>query len=98
VAWSFKEGLALVRDDNFKFGFIDKTGKLVIPCKWNTAFDFSEGLAKVEDHGKFGFIDKTGRLVLPCKWELAGSFHEGLVDVRDDNLKFVTKCKTLSHN
>ena len=63
------DGLIRVQDDNFKFGFIDKTGKVVIPCKWEEAKDFSEGLAPVQyDNGKWGFIDKYGLLTIPCKW------------------------------
>ena len=34
---SFHEGLACVKDANGKWGYIDKTGKLVIPCKWEYA-------------------------------------------------------------
>ena len=28
------DGLIRVQDDNMKFGFIDKTGMVVISCKW----------------------------------------------------------------
>ena len=48
-----------------KWGYIDKTGREVIPCKYDDASSFSEGLAKVKKSGKYGFIDKTGREVVP---------------------------------
>ena len=48
-----------------KYGYIDKTGREVIPCKYDDANVFSEGLAKVKKSGKRGFIDKTGREVVP---------------------------------
>ena len=47
-----------------KWGFINKTGKLVIPCQWKDAFPFFEGLAEVKDaNGKWHKIDKTGKVV-----------------------------------
>ena len=92
----FFSGLARVQDDNTdKYGFIDKTGKVVIPCKWKDAWDFHEGLAPVKDaNGKWGYIDKTGKLVIPCQWEDAGYFHEGRADVQDANGNWVEIDKT----
>ena len=43
--WNYYEGLANVKDANGKWGFIDKTGQVVIPCEWKGAGTFSEGLA-----------------------------------------------------
>jgi hypothetical protein len=53
-------------------GFIDPTGKLVIPSKFDAPLEFSEGLAFAstwrpwDDPGptKAGFIDKQGRFVI----------------------------------
>jgi hypothetical protein len=80
--------LAAVGNDISKWGFIDKTGKAVIPCQWEFAEQFSEGLAAVKDnsgkwYGKWGFIDKTGKVVIPCQWWNAKSFSEGLAAVQD---------------
>lgn len=58
-ACSFSEGLAVVRFDNGKCGYIDKSGNEVIPCKWKYADCFSEGFALVQDdNGKYGYIVK----------------------------------------
>ena len=77
------------RDDSGKYGFIDKTGKVVIPCQWEDVDNFSEGLAYVKDYnGKWGFIDRTGKVVIPCQWKAAGSFSEGLAIVKGDNGKY----------
>ena len=60
----FSEGLAWVRDANGKHGYIDKKGKVVIPCQWNVAGPFSKGLTEVKDaNGKWHQIDKTGKIV-----------------------------------
>lgn len=45
-AKTFSEGLAAVKKDG-KWGYIDKTGKTVIPFSYDYAFSFSEGLAVV---------------------------------------------------
>lgn len=83
-----EEDLALAIS-NGKFGFKNKTGKVVIPCTWNGAWGFQEGLARVKDsNGKWGFIDKTGKVIIPCTWFLAGNFSEGLAWVRDSNLDY----------
>ena len=43
---AFHDGLAKIEVDN-KTGFIDKTGKVVIPAEFTYAYPFSEGLAAV---------------------------------------------------
>jgi len=41
-------------EQNGKWGFIDKTGKIVIEPKFDIAWDFSEGLADEEIEDKYG--------------------------------------------
>ncbi len=77
----FFDGLAWVRL-NGKWGYIDQTGKEVIPCKYEACGDFHKGLAWVELNGKCGYIDKTGKEVIPCKYGVCGDFHEGLAAVK----------------
>jgi hypothetical protein len=50
---SFFEGLADV-ELNGKHGFIDKSGKAVIPLKYDDVWYFSEGLAGVNLNSKWG--------------------------------------------
>ena len=76
----YYEGLAWVKL-NGKWGFIDKTGKEVIPIKYDGAWYFSEGLASVKLNDKWGFIDKAGKEVTPIKYDMAISFSEGLANV-----------------
>ena len=104
----FSEGLAVVVvDDGTEYEvnnyrgkccFIDQTGKEVIPAKYDTASNFSEGLAMVGVYNSrytnllgtwynftCGFIDKTGKEVVPCKYDAAHPFSEGLAAVRVGN-------------
>jgi DNA-binding transcriptional regulator/RsmH inhibitor MraZ len=66
---------------NGKYGYIDRTGKIVIPAKFEYAGYFSEGLAIVAIGGKYGYIDRTGKIVIPAKLESARYFSEGLAIV-----------------
>ena len=71
---------------NDKYGFIDKTGKVVIPLIYEFAGDFHEGLACVKNKGdgKCGFLDKTGKLAVPCAYYTVSDFQEGLAIVSKD--------------
>ena len=88
-------------DKKGKFGYIDKNGNEVIPCKYDDAWGLSEGLAGVKINGKYGFIDKNGKEVIPCKYDSAYSFSEGLAYVQmngkcgfiDKNGNEVIPCK-----
>ena len=82
-------GMQMVVNGLGNYGFKDKSGKLVIPCKWKYAEDFSEGLARVQNNDdKYGYIDKTGKLVIPCKWYNAESFSDSLACVQNNDGRF----------
>ena len=70
--------LMRVQDATYKYGFIDKQGNTVIPCKYDYAGSFSEGLALVVLKSKWGFIDKQGKIVVPFQYDYARSFSNGL--------------------
>lgn len=98
----FSEGLAAVAV-NGKWGFIDKTGKLVIAPQFQRTYFFSEGLARVTvNQGtgwSGGFIDKTGKVVigpqLPWFWA-ANKFSEGLAQIgMEGGRGFVDKAGTM---
>ena len=61
----FSEGLAAVRNRQDKWGYIDKTGKVVIPAQYAQAWSFREGLALVQTKAeRLQFIDKKGKVVI----------------------------------
>jgi hypothetical protein len=68
-----------------KCGYIDKTGRLIIPFKFDGADDFSEGLAGVRIDGKSGYIDETGKFVISPPSLSGFPFSSGmaLVVIRD---------------
>lgn len=56
---------------NQKYGFIDKTGKEVVPLKYDRVNNFDEdlGLAVVQLDGKYGVIDKSGKEIISPQYE-----------------------------
>lgn len=65
-----------------KGGFIDKTGKIIIPLKFDAVGDFSEGFARVEINDKWGFIDESGKIVIEPQFSWAWNFMEGMASVQ----------------
>lgn len=90
----FSEGLARVSMEPkhadgsvgpSKYGYIDHSGKWVIPRAFAATDDFHEGLAAVTGHnGTWGYIDKSGQFVIPPRFEAASEFSEDLAAVRID--------------
>ena len=70
---------------NWKWGFIDNAGKVVIEPQFLEAHGFSDGLAAVKplNNAWWGYIDETGKLIIqpvPSSF-MAGEFSEGLAPV-----------------
>lgn len=59
----FNEELVMV-SNGYKYGYMDKTGKIIIPLVYDFTIRFSEGLAAVKKNKKWGFIDKNGHTVI----------------------------------
>lgn len=74
--YEFHNGLAKVIDKDGNAGYIDKTGRLVIPCEYSyngngvefIYYDNNEyyELIKVEKDQKWGIFTKDGKMVIPC--------------------------------
>ena len=56
----FHDGLARVNKDG-KLGFIDKTGKEVIPCVYDYVYAFHDGFVQVINDGEPYYIDKNNQ-------------------------------------
>lgn len=68
-----------------KWGYIDKTGKIVIKPQFYWVEEFSEGLAAFEtEDSKHGYIDETGKVLVEPKLDRAEPFSEGLAPVAID--------------
>jgi hypothetical protein len=69
------------------FGYIDRSGKLVLKGPYAGASRFAEGLAAVQmkKAEKVGYIDTTGKLVIPLQFDFADPFSEGLAAVMENH-------------
>ncbi|MGA2435957.1 MAG: WG repeat-containing protein [Bryobacteraceae bacterium] len=74
----FTEGLAPVNRGDYKAGFIDKTGRIQIPMRFNRTLGFSEGLAAVLVGDRWGYINTTGAMIIQPRFLNATSFVDGL--------------------
>lgn len=79
-----------------KYGFLDRTGREVIPCRYDEISLFHLDRAMVRLGDRYGILDTAGRAVLPIEYENRTPFgekyvyHDSLALVeRDGRLGFV---------
>jgi len=54
------------------YGYCDSLRlKVIIPCAYDSAYPFNNGLARVIKSGKNGFIDTKGNMVIPAQFDHA---------------------------
>jgi hypothetical protein len=72
--------------ENKEFGYMDSTGRVILPPRYGAAGEFSEGRGKVYfTNEKYGFVDAEGKVVIQPQFDGAGDFHEGLARVTVGN-------------
>lgn len=80
---------------NGKYGFMDKTGKVVIHPQFDCAADFCDGLARVKIGEKYGYIDESGLLVIKPQFDEAYDFSDGRAIIRiGDYYGLISKSET----
>ena len=86
--YNYRDGLLSFSDANMKYGFMDLTGKVVIPAKFLNAKDFKDGSAVVEtSEGKFSLIDKSGKVLEVLKYYKEYESSEGFTPFYDEKSK-----------
>lgn len=81
TTWCAREPSGSRKGFTNKWGFIDKTGKMVIAPQYESAEPFSEGLAVINNCDEAFFIDKTGKKIILGEFKYASSFTGGLARV-----------------
>lgn len=77
--WNFSQRMK-VTNEKGKYGFVNGSGKIVIPCKYSgNSYEFSENLAAFEDPTSMliGFIDTNGIEIIKPKFHFFSG--EGLL-------------------
>ncbi|WP_026652852.1 WG repeat-containing protein [Butyrivibrio proteoclasticus] len=74
---SEEKDLSPSRNDDYKYGYVDKNGNTVVDYKYSYAEDFCNGFAVVEEnYDKRGYINANGEVIVPCKYSHAYDFSE----------------------
>ena len=64
-------------------GYIEKTGRWIIPARYELAQDFAHNRAGVRVRGKWGFIDRTGAEIAPFRFDEVRPFSDDRAAVRE---------------
>ena len=81
----FFSGYAWVRNAATNLcGFIDTSGKEVIPCMYEEVGVFADGLVSAKKDGKYGYINAQNEVVIPFEYDGAYGAGGGLVCVGKD--------------
>lgn len=74
----------------YKWGFINAKGEVVIPLEYDSAGNFSDGLADVckkdaEGNEHWGYINKKGEIIIPLEYDHHNlpNFNNGLAAVKE---------------
>ncbi|GAB6091023.1 WG repeat-containing protein [Spirochaeta dissipatitropha] len=86
-AGGFSDGLAIVRNIQHDYGFINTQGELAIPKKFWEVGIFSEGLAFARIEDTIGYINKSGEFVFTEHIEFHTPFSDGVAMVMTDRDK-----------
>lgn len=71
------------------YGYCDSlSGKIKIDCKFDSAYNFVKGLARVMINNRFGFINTQGILKIPAEYDHAADFSEGFAAVKKNQKYF----------
>ncbi|MBC8535779.1 WG repeat-containing protein [Feifania hominis] len=96
VVFETSDGLILATVDGpdgyWRYGFINKSGEIMIPLEYDGGGSFTEGLAgvmKVDayENNRWGYIDKTGKVVVPMEYDYIQPFAEGLAAVMKEDAR-----------
>jgi hypothetical protein len=75
-------------ESGFKWGYVNKKGRLIIKASFDECKNFSDGLAVIRVKGKWGYIDKTGKMTVPPQFQEAYDFSESRAIVKKYGSKY----------
>ncbi|MEN8122896.1 MAG: WG repeat-containing protein [Bacteroidota bacterium] len=69
---------------NNMWGFIDKSGGLVVPAIYDDVTYFNEGIAAVKLDEKWGYVNTLGEIIAEPVYDSVRNFREGIAPVYND--------------
>lgn len=75
----------IIEDTLGRHGYINCHGDIVVPCKYNDALGFTEGLMVVATGSKYGYVDTLGNWVIDTMYDDARIFGNGVARVKIGN-------------
>ncbi|MBP5515769.1 MAG: TonB family protein [Bacteroidales bacterium] len=73
---------------NGKYGYIDKTGKMIIEPQFDDAMDFNDGMAAVQIGDKWGYINTNGKIAIKPQYVFTSSFYDDCACVSIESEKY----------
>ncbi len=80
--------LGKIVSKNGLYGFIDKSGVVLVPLQYQDFAYPQEGLAAVKQGNKWGFINLQNQVVIPFRYDRPGVFRNGRAQVSIGNRDF----------
>lgn len=81
--YRFFNNRARCRSLDGMYGYMDATGKRVIPPTFDAADDFSENVAIVSKEGFYGLIDTNGKFLIEPEYSFVFNLGDGFYKVQD---------------
>jgi hypothetical protein len=72
--FSYKDGLFKCSNIEHEVGFINSTGKEIIPCRYSRTTSFERGLCLAVYNNKIGLIDNTGQTIVPFEFDVLNEY------------------------
>ncbi|MED4228808.1 WG repeat-containing protein [Neobacillus cucumis] len=71
---------------NYRYGYLNKRGKIVIPLIYESTSEFTEGRAVVKTlKGQYQLIDLTGKVLQTYPYAWVGNYGQGLLSFKKSN-------------
>lgn len=71
--------------ESFQYGYVDKNDSLIIPYKFQYAYDFVNDYAIIREFDYYGLINKTGEIVVPVEYNTLYLLPNGNTIAKKDN-------------
>lgn len=69
------------REQDGRWGFVNKIGRWVVEPTFDELDRFREGLARFKQGGLYGFVSARGEVAIPARYDYALPFRDGLAPV-----------------